>query len=472
MLKNYFEELVIDNFPHEPTSNQIDLIKTLCAFLTEKEEKQLFLMTGYAGTGKTSVISTFVNVLHSFKRKTVLLAPTGRAAKVLSSYSKNSAFTIHKKIYRQLSAKDGFGKFVLDRNLHTQTLFIVDEASMISNQAQSLKDFGTGRLLDDLISYVYSGAGCKLILIGDSAQLPPVGTDISPALDAGELKTYGINVITSELTQVVRQEKLSGILHNATLLRNKILNNDFTYPKFEISSFKDIKSITGQELQDELESAYSKYGKEEVLLITRSNKSANMFNQAIRSRVLWQENEINAGDNMMIVKNNYFWIPENEKINFIANGDIVEINRVIRTKSLYDFTFIDADISLQDYGGISIEVKIILDSINRNAPALNADDNKLLFYNIMEDYQDIKPKSKQYIKVKENPYFNALQVKFAYAVTCHKSQGGQWDAVFIDQGYITDENMNKEFFRWLYTALTRAKKEVYLVNFNPNFFNS
>ena len=486
MLSDHIKNIILEELKLNPTSDQSKLINGLSGFIMDNNPNKIFLIKGYAGTGKTTVVSALVNAFRKLKIKSVLLAPTGRAAKVLSLYSKKSAFTIHKKIYRQKSSKDGFGIFALDTNLHSNTFFIVDEASMISNQSNDISVFGTGRLLDDLINYVYNNKSCKLILIGDTAQLPPVGIDISPALEAKQLMSFGLDVSEFTLTEVVRQANDSGILLNATNIRNIIASENYSFPKIDFNNIFDIEKIPGDELIETISDSYDKYGFEDTIIITRSNKRANQYNKGIRNQILWREEEISVGDFLMVVKNNYFWLDENEetclpclagrqatgKIDFIANGDIAEIIKIKKYHEQYGFRFADVVLKLVDYDNIEIECKIILDTLDINSAALSSDDNKKLFYNIMEDYQDEKTKKKQYEGVKNNEFFNALQVKFSYAITCHKAQGGQWKNVFIDHGYITDEMMDKEYLRWLYTAFTRPIEKLYLVNFHKNFFDS
>ena len=472
MLSDHIKTIILEELKFKPTSDQSKLINGLSGFIMDNNPNKIFLIKGYAGTGKTTVVSALVNAFSKLKIKSVLLAPTGRAAKVLSLYSKKSAFTIHKKIYRQKSSKDGFGIFALDTNLHSNTFFIVDEASMISNQSNDISVFGSGRLLDDLINYVYNNKSCKLILIGDTAQLPPVGIDISPALDAKQLEYFDLEAIEFVLTEVVRQTSDSGILLNATNIRNLIASENYIFPKFDLDNISDIERISGSELIETISDSYDKQGFEGTIIITRSNKRANQYNKGIRNQILWREEEISVGDFLMVVKNNYFWLDENEEIDFIANGDIAEIVKIKKYHEQYGFRFADVVLKLVDYDNIEIECKIILDTLDINSAALGSDDNKKLFYNIMEDYQNEKTKKKQYEGVKNNEFFNALQVKFSYAITCHKAQGGQWKNVFIDHGYITDEMMDKEYLRWLYTAFTRPVEKLYLVNFNKNFFES
>ncbi len=471
MLENHLIERIKSNLKFNATSHQELSINKLADFITNSINNEIFLLKGYAGTGKTTLISALTTTLTELKLNTVLLAPTGRAAKVLSQYANKPAFTIHKKIYRQKSLSEEVAIFNLDRNLHKDTVFIVDEASMISNFSIDSSPFGSGCLLDDLIYYVYSGSNCRLILIGDTAQLPPVGLDISPALDADELRaSYNFTIQQVELTQVVRQSKKSGILSNATLLREMLMGNCNQYPQLHIKKFNDIIRLGGADLIEEIQSSYYNFGVEDTIVVTRSNKRANQFNQGIRNAVLYREEEISAGDLLMVVKNNYYWAEGVKEMNFIANGDIVEIVRIRKYINLYDFRFAEVTVRFPDNNGIELDTLILLDTLNIESAALSRDDLKRLFFAIGEDYSDIRNKKKRYEKILNNKFFNALQVKFAYAVTCHKAQGGQWSSVFVDQGYIVAEMLNKEFFRWLYTAITRATQKLYLVNFNKDFF--
>lgn len=472
MLKKHIQEQIYQNLGFTPTEGQKQLTEKLAAFVVNGDPDVLFLLKGYAGTGKTSMLNALVKTLHAFKFQTVLLAPTGRAAKVLSSYTGQSAYTVHKKIYRQKSTTDGFGQFVLDKNLAKDCFFIVDEASMIANSSNEGSVFGTGRLLDDLYEFVYTGKNCKLILVGDTAQLPPVGMEISPALDVSELEMYGATVDHHELVDVVRQEQDSGILYNATEIRS-LIGEGYFFPDYfpiETESFSDIKRIGGGELIEKISDCYDKYGEEETIVITRSNKRANKFNEGIRSTILYKEAQITVGDLLMVVKNNYFWLGEDEKLDFIANGDIVEIQSIYSYEELYGFHFANVCLKFVDYDDLEIDCKILLETLSIETASLGYEDSQRLFQSVAEDYQDIRSKKKRWEKIRENEHFNALQVKFAYAVTCHKAQGGQWDAVFVDQGYLVEDMLNVEYLRWLYTAFTRPVKELYLVNFNKEFF--
>ncbi|MDX9696664.1 MAG: AAA family ATPase [Bacteroidales bacterium] len=475
MLKDHLKNSIIKSLGHSPTNDQVKLIDSLSEFIIDTESRKIFLVKGFAGTGKTTVISALVKTTEALKIKSLLLAPTGRAAKVLSSYSQKSAFTIHKKIYRQKSSKDGFGTFVLNANLNSNTIFIVDEASMISNHSNDLSIFGSGQLLNDLLSFVYNDKNCKLILVGDTAQLPPVGIDLSPALDIASLSSYNFKINEVILTEVLRQTKESGVLFNATQVRTQINTKLVDFPKIQLESFKDIEAISGTELIEKITESYDKYGLENTIIITRSNKRANQYNKGIRSKILWREEEIAVGDFIMVVKNNYYWIETNEDIediDFIANGDIAEIVKIKKYTERYGFRFADVILRFIDYNDIEINCKIILDTLEINSAAMTSEDNKKLFYSILEDYSETARKKVKYDKVKNNPFFNALQVKFAYAVTCHKAQGGQWKSVFVDHGYFADHQIDIEFLRWLYTALTRTTDKLYLVNFNKLFFNN
>ncbi len=479
MLNDFIFEEILKQLDFYPLDSQKKVIKNLSGFIGNAyASKQLFLLKGYAGTGKTSIIAALVKALSKYKVKTVLTAPTGRAAKVLSKYAGKDTYTVHKKIYRQQSSSDGFGKFIIDRNLYKNTIFIVDEASMIANRSYENISFGSGRLLDDLIEFVYSGEDCRLILIGDTAQLPPVKSEISPALNKKELESYDIEVIENELTEVVRQSSKSGILYNATKLR-KILHTGMQFennvkfkgfPKIKLAGFDDIERISGKDLIEEISDAYDKYGEKNTIVICRSNKTANRYNQGIRATVQYKEDEITPGDMIMVVKNNYFWAEDYDEIDFIANGDTAEVIRISGYTERYGYRFADATLRFFDYNDVEIDAKILLDTLNSETASLSYEEQKKLYHNIEEDFPDIKNKKKRFEKIRENPFFNALQIKFAYAVTCHKAQGGQWKKVFIDHGWITEEMINKEFLRWLYTAFTRAEEKLSLINFKKDFF--
>lgn len=469
MISNFFLDKIKQNFPFEPTSEQANALENIVEFLFLQKEESLFLLKGYAGTGKSSLLGALVKTMTEFKQKTVLLAPTGRAAKVFSSYASHPAFTIHKKIYRQQKFVGDFGSFGLMDNLHKDTLFIVDEASMISNNGLDSSYFGTGKLLDDLIHYIYSGENCRLLLIGDSAQLPPVGEDDSPALQLAELEGYGLEVRQAMLSQIVRQAESSGILYNATNIRNT-LNKGKTeaYPKLKLKKFTDIVRISGEDLIDEISACYDRDGLENTMIISRSNKRSNIYNQGVRNRILYREEELSAGDMLMITKNNYYWAENIEGIDFLANGEIVEVLRVRREQELYGFRFCEVLVKSIDYD-VELEVKILMDTLYSDVSGLTRERSEELFLNIMEDYSDISTKAGKMKRLKVDPFYNAVQVKFAYAVTCHKAQGGEWANVFLDLGYIAEEHLGVNFYRWLYTAITRASSKLYLVNLPDEF---
>ena len=465
MIKTYLGQQIKTNFPYKPTFEQENVVKILADFLFCRKTESLFLLKGYAGTGKTSLIGALVKTLDQLEQKCILLAPTGRAAKVFSHYAGHPAYTIHKKIYRQKSFSNELDNFSMNDNLHQHTLFIVDEASMIANEGLSGSMFGTGRLLDDLIQYVYSGQGCRLMLIGDTAQLPPVGEEESPALSADVLKGYGLEVYEALLTEVVRQLHDSGILWNATELRSYIANEDFfTLPAIKVEDFPDIKVIPGNELIEAITDSYDHVGMDETIVVCRSNKRANIYNKGIRNMILYREEELETGDLLMVAKNNYFWTEGCKEIDFIANGDIAVVRRVRRERELYGFRFADVLLRFPDYNDMELEVKLLLDTLHTETPALPKDMNDKLFYSVLEDYADISVKRERMKKMKADPHYNALQVKYAYAVTCHKAQGGQWKRVFLDQGYMTEDMLTPDYFRWLYTAFTRATETLYLVN--------
>jgi len=472
MIKNHIQLVIRDSIGFPPTNGQAALTAKLAGFITSPEQDEIFIIKGYAGTGKTTMVASLVRALRKFKIRSVLLAPTGRAAKVLSNYTGHAAYTIHKKIYRQKSSADGTGKFVLDKNLYKNTVFLVDEASMISNQPAEQNIFGSGRLLDDLVEYVYTGENCRLILVGDTAQLPPVGLDISPALEIFQLEQYGFGASESELTEVVRQSVESGILINATNLRQRIQDENPVdgFFRIRLEGFSDIERIPGESLIEKISDCYNKDGIFETTIITRSNKRANLYNKGIRNTILFREDELSKGDLLMVVKNNYFWIGGNEEMDFIANGDIAEIATIYGYEELYGFRYADVALRFIDYSDVEIDCKIFLDTLAIETASFSNEDSKRLFEAVSEDYTDIKNKRKRWEKIRENPYFNALQVKFAYAVTCHKAQGGQWKSVFIDHGYVAEDMISKEYLRWMYTAFTRPIEKLYLVNFNRNFF--
>ena len=466
-MKSYkLKEKIKLNFPFEPTTEQKRVITDISNFVTTIGNRSIFILKGYAGTGKTTLVSSLVKSLPILKKQSILLAPTGRAAKVLSKYSKKSATTIHKKIYWIRTNKNGNTFIKLKENNNRNTIFLVDESSMIPENSE--KGFGNRSLLDDLIKYVYDGIDCKLILIGDTAQLPPVHLDISPALHEKKIEAcYNKQVICKELTNVVRQKKNSLVLKNATNLRVKINNNDYSYPKLTTDS-EVIRINSGEELQDALESAYNNEGVKNTTIICRSNKKANLYNQQIRAKIRWQENEISAGDILMIVRNNYYWLDDSSKAGFIANGDIIKVLKIKETIERYGFRFARASIHMIDYPKEkSLDVILLLETLNSETPAITYEQYQSLYKEVGLDYRGEKEKNK---KIKEDPFFNALQIKFAYAITCHKSQGGQWKNVFIDLGYFQEDMLNKSYLRWLYTAITRSTKKLYLINFKDQFF--
>lgn len=461
-------EILLSKFPFEPTKGQKGLFQLFDQFLLdEKQYNPVLILRGYAGTGKTTVVSAVVKMLPFFNYRYVLMAPTGRAAKVMSGYAKRTAFTIHKKIFQQTAEPGGGLQFKRQKNYHKNTLFIVDEASMIADQSE----YGKKGLLEELMDYVFSQEGNRLMLIGDVAQLPPVGTLESPALEQNYLKAkYKSDINYWELTEVMRQEESSGILFNATNLRNE-LNKEAFAPKFATSRFKDIFKMTGERLEDGLRYAYDKYGTENTAIICRSNKNAVQYNQYIRRVIQYREDELEAGDLLMIVRNNYRFLPENAPAGFLANGDFVEVLKIIRFEELYDLRFVELRVRLLDYPDQEpFEAKVILDTLYTEEASLNDKKYRALYEQVSEDYADVSSKVERAKAIKNDPYLNALQVKFAYALTCHKSQGGQWPAVFVDQGYLTEEMVDREYLRWLYTAVTRATEELYLVNFHQRFF--
>ncbi len=466
-----FKSAFLQQFAVQPTVDQSGAIDKLSRFCCSDNYRETFILRGYAGTGKTTLLGALSRVLPSFKMKSELLAPTGRAAKVISNYSQRNAQTIHRKIYQKLPSNEGSVYFSLATNNHKNTIFIVDEASMIAD-TRSKSEFGDNNLLNDLLEYVFSGENCKLIFTGDTAQLPPVGSSFSPALSKDHLeKNFSLTILEHDLKNVVRQAEESGILFNATNLRVQLLTDNKSLPKFHQTS--DVVRVDGYDLEDTLNSAYSKYGFENVLIITRSNKRANGFNKQIRYKVKWQENEISAGDLLMVVKNNYFWTEQNggKKTDFIANGENLEVQRLMKYRDIYGFKFVDAVVRLTDVEDEpTMEVTLLLDTLDSEAPALTQEQQRTLFESVMADFGEQPSKGKLFAMLRQSPYFNALQIKFSYAITCHKAQGGQWDCVFIDQGYFTQEMLNEDYFRWLYTAITRASQKVYLIGFTDEFF--
>ncbi|WP_299677849.1 ATP-binding domain-containing protein [uncultured Dokdonia sp.] len=467
-----FYKLLQSDFPYTPTVKQDILLQKLSNFLLDTKYDTVFLLKGYAGTGKTTIIGTLVKNLWKAKMSSVLMAPTGRAAKVISNYSKRQAFTIHRKIYFPKKDSGGGVSFTLQPNKHRNCVFIVDEASMISDRASESKLFENGSLLDDMMQYVYSGHKCKLILIGDDAQLPPVKLDLSPALDRNVLSMqYNKEIDELQLDEVMRQGENSGILSNATTIREHLADGFFEDFKFDLQGFNDIvRLIDGHEIMEAIQDSYDQVGNEDTAFIVRSNKRANLYNQQIRSRILFQEEEISAGDHLMVVKNNYFWIDAKSDAGFIANGDIIKILEIYAIKELYGFRFAEVKVQMIDYPNMKpFDTVVMLDVLSMETPSLPYEDSNRLYQEVQKDYADEKANYKRFLKIKNNKFFNALQVKFSYAITCHKSQGGQWDRVFIEQPYLPD-GMNRDYLRWLYTAVTRAKSKVYLIGFKGDMF--
>ena len=470
MLPHHIATQIYAKICFETTVGQKKIVEMLSEYLADEDFSKIFVLNGYAGTGKTTLIAALVGALKEAGVKPVLLAPTGRAAKVLARYSGEKALTIHKRIYRQRTNADYESKFSLDRNPERGAVFIVDEASMLSDRTGDGAVFGSGSLLGDLVEYVRSGRGCRLILVGDSAQLPPVGLDHSPALDPAALGCYG-EVVYASLDEVVRQQAQSGILFNATLVRCMLENGIYEIPRFE-TDYPDIAALEGCDFLETLQDCYARYGRDETIVITRSNKRANRYNEGIRRNVLGAEAEIESGDMLMIVKNNYYFTERDKECptNFIANGDIACLKRLRRFEDFYGFRFADAVLTFGDYDDTDLPCKILLDTLASEAPALTRDESTRLFYEVEKDYLDVKSKIKRFKEIRENPHFNAMQVKFAYAVTCHKAQGGQWKAVFVDRCLFGDEPMTRDMLRWRYSALTRATERLYLVNFDERFY--
>jgi len=467
-----FYKILKEKFPHVPTAKQNVALNKLADFVLSSSRDEIFLLKGFAGTGKTTIVGDIVTNLWKTKMKAVLLAPTGRAAKVMSSYSGSQAFTIHKKIYFPKKEKGGAVKFVMAPNKHRDTIFIVDEASMIPDTPADSKLFENGSLLDDLLQFVYSGHNCKLILIGDTAQLPPVHLELSPALDESKLGgNYNKEVTYMELDEVVRQSEDSGILVNATNLREQLQGNYFDAFQFDVDPYSDIiRLVEGFDIQEAIDESYQLHGKEETAFIVRSNKRANLYNKNIRERILFLENDLAVGDYMMVVKNNYFWLRPNSEAGFIANGDIIEVLEIFAFKELYGFKFAEVKVQMVDYPKQRpFETVLLLDTIMAQAPSLPYEDGNRLYLEVQKDYAHEKSNYKKFLAIKNNKYFNALQVKFSYAITCHKSQGGQWNTVFVEQPYLPN-GIDREYLRWLYTAVTRAKEKLYLIGFKNDFF--
>lgn len=441
-------------------------------FLFDADPRSAFLLKGYAGTGKTSLVSALIRSAGAMRINTLLLAPTGRAAKVLAGYSGRPAYTIHKRIYHTVTDASGALRTVRAPNKFSYTLFIVDEASMIGLEPTASRS----NLLEDLLDFVYDGNHCRLMLIGDTAQLPPVGQSESPALDEAFLSaSFSLNLYACELTEVVRQQQMSGILLNATALRNQVAaladGEAASLPLFRTEELPDVVRIMGEDLMETLYREYGAYSLEQVVVVCRSNKRANLFNQGIRNSVLFREEEVNAGDFLMVVKNNYFWAADTSSIGFIANGDIVEVLSVRNVQELYGFRFADATLRFVDYPDEQpLDCKLLLSTLLSESPSLTREEANRLYTEVMADYADLPNRADRLREMRQNPFYNALQVKFAYALTCHKTQGGQWNTVIIDQGFLGDTPPDRDYLRWLYTAFTRATERVYLLNFNPDFF--
>ena len=464
MIEDELKYRILQTFGFPPTAEQEYALDVFSRFMTDRAEHVVMILRGSAGTGKTTLAGAMVRALAALEQKLILMAPTGRAAKVFSLNAGHAAYTIHRKIYRQKSAGDLYA-FNLNVNLSRDTLFIVDEASMIANQGFGDSAFGSGCLLDDLMQFVYNGQNCRMLLIGDKAQLPPVGEEESPALMAGVLRGYGMKVYECDLNQVLRQSQESGILWNATMIRQMVTHEEMTQlPCIQLKGFPDIQVVPGDELIESLASSYGRVGLDETIVVTRSNKRANIYNQGIRNTVLDREDEICRGDQLMIVKNNYYWTEGSKEIAFIANGDIAVVQRCRNIHELYGLRFADVIMQFPDYDDFELTATVVLDSLTTEAPALTHDQQEHLFNAVMEDYADIRSKPERIKKLKSDAHYNALQIKFAYAVTCHKAQGGQWAHVYLDQGYMTDDMLTPDYIHWLYTAFTRATEKLFLVN--------
>lgn len=467
MIQDELVYQILQDFGFEPTQDQRNALHTFARFMTDRSENAAMILRGSAGTGKTSLAGAIVRAVNRLRIKVSLLAPTGRAAKVFSLNAGLAASTIHRKIYREKAFNGADGQFQLNNNMFRDMLFMVDEASMIS-LSQSNTTFGSGRLLDDLVQYVYSnGANCRLLLIGDKAQLPPVGEQESPALRADVLKAYGLQIYECDLNEVLRQSQHSGILWNATAIREMITYNTATQlPQIHLKGFADISIVQGNELIESLASSYSAVGMDETMVITRSNKRANIFNQGIRNTILGREEELTTGDLVMVVKNKYLEKDRSTDISFIANGDHAVVRRVRNIRELYGFRFADVALEFPDYNNTELDTVVVLDTLTTEAPALTHEQNDKLFQSVMEDYSDVPRKADRMKQLREDEYFNAMQIKFGYAVTCHKAQGGQWAHIYLDQGYMTDEMLTPDYIHWLYTAFTRATEHLYLVNWS------
>lgn len=470
MITDELKYRILEALGMEPTAEQDIAINVFCRFLMERDEQSVMILRGSAGTGKTTLAAAFVRMLLTMKQKIVLLAPTGRAAKVLSLYAGHPAYTIHRRIYRQRTAGD-MSAFNVNANLQSDTLFIIDEASMIANDGYGDSAFGSGRLLDDLIQYVYNGRNCRMMLIGDRAQLPPVGEEESPALQSDFMRGYGLQVFDCDLNEVLRQSSESGILYNATMIRTACFSDcgELLLPKIRLKCFADIRVVPGDELIETMASSYSEVGLDETMVITRSNKRANIYNQGIRNMILGREEALSSGDMLMVVRNNYHWTSgesneSDRSRGFIANGDRMRIRRIRNIRNLYGFRFADITVEFPDYDDSELTATAMLDSLTSEAPSLTREQMELLYNNVMEDYADIPLKADRLKRLKQDPYYNALQIKFAYAITCHKAQGGQWAHIYLDQGYMTEDMLSADYIHWLYTAFTRASEKLFLVN--------
>lgn len=471
MITDELKYRICSTFAHLPTQEQEQAIETFSCFMADRHEQAVMVMRGSAGTGKTSLAAAIVRAMLSLEQKLVLMAPTGRAAKVFSLYAGCAAYTIHRRIYRQKSLEGGFE---LNFNNAQDTLFIVDEASMVANQGGFDTPFASGMLLDDLLQFVYNGKNCRLMLIGDCAQLPPVGEEESPALMSDVLRSYGLHVHECDLNEVLRQSQESGILWNATRIRGYegTWGHLPVLPKIHFEGFEDIRNVPGDELIECLASSYARVGIDDTMVVTRSNKRANIYNQGIRNQVLGCEEELCSGDLLMIVKNNYYWVrgsegtgvQEESGLEFIANGDRAVVRRVRHVHEQYGFRFAEVTMTFPDYDDYELTALVLLDTLTSEAPALTREQQTLLYNKVLEDYADVPHKQDRLKKVKEDRYYNALQVKFAYAATCHKAQGGQWAHIYVDQGYMTDDMLNTDYIHWLYTAFTRATERLFLVN--------
>ena len=459
MIQDQLKYSILQTFGMAPTAEQEHALDVFSAFMLDRQEQSVMILRGCAGTGKTTLAGAIVRALARLGQKLILLAPTGRAAKVFSLNAGHAAYTIHRRIYRQKSAGD-LSAFSLNDNLNRDTLFIVDEASMIANEGFSESTFGSGCLLDDLMQFVYNGMNCRMMLIGDKAQLPPVGEEESPALTTSVLRGYGMNVYECDLNQVLRQSEDSGILWNATRIRG----GEIVLPQIRLKGFADIQVVTGDELIESLSSSYSRVGMDETIVVTRSNKRANIYNQGIRNTVLDREDELCRGDQLMIVKNNYYWTENSKEISFLANGDVAVVQRVRHVHEQYGFRFAEVTMLFPDYDDYELTATVILDSLMTEAPALTREQQQHLYEAVLEDYAWVVNKTERIKKLRTDPYYNALQIKFAYAVTCHKAQGGQWAHVYLDQGYMTDDMLTPDYIHWLYTAFTRATEKLFLVN--------